>query len=81
MSTIYFPWDWLADKGRLMGLMVENIQYPWRLLGIISFFLSLLICSILIIIYKNNALLAKRLMLLIGASAIVGGGVFYEFTG
>lgn len=75
MSTIYFPWDWLADKGRLMGLMVENIQYPWRLLGIISFFLSLLICSILIIIYKNNALLAKRLMLLIGASAIVGGGI------
>lgn len=76
MGTIYFPWDWLADKGRLPELMVENIQYPWRFLGIASFFLSVLVCSVLVLIYKDRVMYGRRIMLIIGAAAVAAGGYF-----
>lgn len=76
MSTIYFPWDWLGENGRLLELMVKSIQYPWRLLSIISFFLSFLVCSILVIICKGNTSIGKNIMLFIGVSAVITGGYF-----
>lgn len=76
MSTFYFPWDWLLGKGRLAELMVGNIQFPWRLLGIISFFLSFIICSLLIMIYRDGEKFGKKIALLIGMTAVIVGGYF-----
>ena len=76
MSTVYFPWDWLVEQGKLMVFMVKNIQFPWRLLGIISFLLSFVVCSIVVMIYKANFTTGKQVVLLIGTASIIVGGYF-----
>ena len=38
MSTIWFPWDWIHQMNGLFQMITNNLQYPWRFLGIAGFF-------------------------------------------
>lgn len=50
MSSSYFPWDKMPSS-------LKMIQFPWRLLGITSFGLSLLVGNVVKIIKGENKLL------------------------
>ena len=40
MTTIWFPWDFIQQMNRLTTMITQNIQFPWRFLGIASLFLA-----------------------------------------
>lgn len=40
MTTIWFPWDFIQQMNSLTTMITQNIQFPWRFLGIASFFLA-----------------------------------------
>lgn len=42
MTTVYFPWNDLAKAGKVLSFMIKNIQFPWRLLGLVTVFLTVL---------------------------------------
>ena len=42
MTTVYFPWNDLARPNSIPAFMISNIQFPWRLLGPASLFLTAL---------------------------------------
>lgn len=42
MTTIYFPWDFIKQSSNICLLVTQNIQFPYRFLGISIFFSSLL---------------------------------------
>lgn len=41
MSTIYFPWSTLQQWSDIVVFFTQNIQFPWRFLGVASCLLSL----------------------------------------
>lgn len=42
MTTVYFPWNDLMRAGSVLSFMIENIQFPWRLLGLSTILLTIL---------------------------------------
>lgn len=40
MTTVWFPWDFIQQMNKAFALVTQNIQFPWRILGIASMFLS-----------------------------------------
>lgn len=36
MTTVYFPWDDLQNLGGIFAFIIKNLQFPWRLLGLIT---------------------------------------------
>lgn len=47
MATMYFPWDFLV---RRLGNLVENIQFPWRLLSVGTLFFTVAMGGMLILL-------------------------------
>ena len=47
MSTIYFPWDMIADSNGICRVLISKLQFPWRILGAASLFLTVLLCVVL----------------------------------
>jgi len=45
LCTIYFPWDRISRMGDLAALVVSNIQFPWRYLGIGGLMLAGVSCA------------------------------------
>lgn len=55
MTTIWFPWDFIQQMNSLFRTITQNIQFPWRFLGITCFFLTITaICLVLIIQSGTN---------------------------
>lgn len=44
MTTVVFPWDDLQFMGGLWKFMIQNIQFPWRLFGLLTLTLTTLTC-------------------------------------
>ena len=42
MTTVYFPWNDLSRLGGVLSFMIKNIEFPWRLLGLSTMFLTVL---------------------------------------
>ena len=42
MTTVYFPWNDLSQTGSVLEFLINNIQFPWRLLGLATMFLTAL---------------------------------------
>lgn len=53
MTTVYFPWDFVKQSSKLLLLVTQNIQFPWRFLGMAMFF-SALLASLIIAIFKKK---------------------------
>lgn len=47
MATIYFPWDFLV---RRLGNLVENLQFPWRVLSVGTMFFTVSLGGLLILV-------------------------------
>lgn len=46
MATIYFPWDFMV---RRLGSLVENLQFPWRMLSVGTLFFTVALGGLLIL--------------------------------
>lgn len=46
MATLYFPWDFLV---RRLGSIVENLQFPWRMLSVGTLFFAVALGGMLIL--------------------------------
>lgn len=44
MTTVVFPWDDLQFMGGLWNFIIKNIQFPWRLFGLLTLTLTALTC-------------------------------------
>lgn len=44
MTTIVFPWNSLQRMGGILEFMIKNIQFPWRLVGLLTLILTALTC-------------------------------------
>ncbi|MBO5337777.1 MAG: hypothetical protein J6A94_11690 [Lachnospiraceae bacterium] len=53
MSTIYFPWDALAELGAVVEKVCGTLQYPWRMLAPGLVFLCFAFCYVVCYIQKN----------------------------
>ena len=53
MSTVYFPYDKLADFSELFHKYICVIQFPWRFLSIATLLLTFSLCSVFMIVKKN----------------------------
>lgn len=40
MTTVWFPWDFIQQINKVSALVTQNIQFPWRILGVASMFLA-----------------------------------------
>lgn len=45
LCTIGFPWDRISRMGDLAALIISNIQFPWRFLGIAGLMLTGVSCA------------------------------------
>lgn len=44
MTSVIFPWNDLQSMGGILEFMIKNIQFPWRLLGLLTLMLTTLAC-------------------------------------
>lgn len=55
MTTIWFPWDFIQQLNKLFFFFTNNIQFPWRFLGIASLFATLTLCFLLRLLQKRHS--------------------------
>lgn len=44
MTTMVFPWDNLQHMGGILEFMIKNVQFPWRLFGLLTLVFTVLTC-------------------------------------
>ncbi|HNW04976.1 MAG TPA: hypothetical protein PKI76_06295 [Oscillospiraceae bacterium] len=49
LCTIYFPWDRISRLGDFAALVVSNVQFPWRYLGVAGLMLAGVSCSAVLV--------------------------------
>ena len=80
MSTCYWPYDWLVQRG---FVFMGTVQFPWRFLAIAAVMLSMGGCFALTVIKGHREKTAHLFMaLLIGGTIISSGyllGTFMEY--
>lgn len=77
MSTSMFPWDRLSKLNPIFEELISKLQFPWRVLGAVGLFLTVLLCLILRR-WKKDKAREEVLALMICIVGIVGitAGVF-----
>lgn len=53
MSTLWFPWDGIQQMNGIFRMITCNLQFPWRFLGISSFFLAVLTVCFAVLLDKT----------------------------
>ena len=53
MCTIWFPWDLIQQMNWIFRTITINIQFPWRVLGIAGFFLSVTTICLLKLLWER----------------------------
>lgn len=53
MSTLWFPWDGIQQMNGIFRMITRNLQFPWRFLGISSFFLAVLTVCLAVLLDKT----------------------------
>lgn len=68
-STIYFPWDFLCRISDILKYFIVKIQFPWRFTGIAAVCLTLLWCTVIVLMDRymgrKKALIASAAVILI----------------
>lgn len=53
MVTCHFPWDYLYKFGGIFCLLIQSLQFPWRITGIITL-LGALCCGFTVTLLKEH---------------------------
>ena len=80
MTTVYFPWDFVKQSSKVMLLVTQNIQFPWRFLGIAMFFSSLLM-GVIVALFKKKGekwdIYGNVISCLVVAMVLVSSSFYY----
>lgn len=82
MCSIWFPWDYFQQMNGLFGMIVGNLQFPWRFLGICCFFLTVVtVCLICLLESCENRWLYRTVIVVLGAFMTVSADYYmYNYT-
>lgn len=82
MCTVDFPWNYLQRMNGLFRMVIKNIQFPWRFLGICSFFLTLTTVSLFCLLNQDSSRHRYRMCLvMLGAFFFVSADYYmYDYT-
>lgn len=82
MCTVWFPWNYLQRMNVLFRMVIQNIQFPWRFLGICCFFLTLTAISLFCLLERESSRHRYRMCLvMLGAFFLVSADYYmYDFT-
>lgn len=79
MTTIWFPWDFIQQMNRIFSLITQNIQLPWRFLGMATFFFTLTTaCLVYLLKAHSNRTLYYGATALIGSFMLLSSGYFLD---
>ncbi len=70
LCMIYFPWDRISRMGDLAALVVSNIQFPWRYLGIAGLMLVGVSCAAMLIFHHAYGRTAEVVLAGVLAAAV-----------
>lgn len=77
MTTIWFPWDFIQQMNGLTTMITQNIQFPWRFLGIASLFLATVASCLYILLKKSEGTeVLNGVTVLILVLSVLSGGYF-----
>ena len=72
MTTSLFPWDYLRDSSRILYFFENTLQFPWRLLSIITAIISLTGAMLIAkYCYKHKKLTIAALCITLGLSFVL----------
>lgn len=82
MCTVWFPWDYFQEMNGLFRMIVTNIQFPWRFVGISCFFLTVTaVCLVCLLQSGKDKRLYHMVLVLVGALFIVSADYYmYSYT-
>lgn len=64
MASKLFPWEAIANTEGIVNMLFSNLQFPWRLLGPASIFLSFVFCYAISLLKKSNSQCAGKLVMI-----------------
>lgn len=77
MTTIWFPWDFIQQLNGLTTMITQNIQFPWRFLGIASLLMAAVASCLYVLLKQRKGIVAlKGLSALILILSVLSGGYF-----
>ncbi len=76
MTTIHFPWSSFQYMHRIFNMLISNIQFPWRLLGIAVLFFSFFACIVVDMIEKKDKERGYFAFILILVFGIISSGYY-----
>lgn len=79
MCTVWFPWSYLQRMNGLFHMIIKNIQFPWRFLGICSFFLVLTTISLFYLLDRESSRHRYRMCFVMLASLIMISADYYMY--
>lgn len=82
MCTVWFPWNCLQRMNGLFRMVIKNIQFPWRFLGICSFFLVLTTISLFCLLNQESGRHRYRMcfVMLVSLFIISADYYMYDYT-
>ena len=79
MCTIWFPWDLIQQMNGIFRMITQNIQLPWRFLGISTLFLTMLtVCLVLLLQSISNKYLVYSTTAVICSFFLLSAGYFLD---
>lgn len=77
MCTIWFPWNYIQEMNRLTRMIVKNIQFPWRFLGIACFFFAVTtVCLVCLLQDCKDRCLYRSVLVFLGAFFILSADYY-----
>ena len=78
MTTAYFPWNDLQNLDMFLEFFISNIQFPWRLLGLVTLFFTALAILTVAAFAKEGKLKGIFACSIILILAIISSGYYEE---
>lgn len=82
MCTVWFPWDWFQQMNGLFRMITQNIQLPWRFLGLSCFFLTLTAMALVSLLHSmpNRHFYYGTVTVICVASLLAASYFLYDYT-
>lgn len=74
MTTIWFPWDRLQEMNSVFKVLIQKLQFPWRLLGATILLLVVVCCGFVKLLSKKSKERAEKVFYLLGLLSIISSG-------
>lgn len=78
MTTMVFPWNNLQRMGGILEFMIKNIQFPWRLYGLLTLVFTVLTCLTVKLFAQVDKGKEEKAGFLIFIFAVISSGYLFS---